>query len=372
MTIPWGWIKQRPHFIAEGLSKDFIVDVFYKRPNHKIEAKECAVTHNGNLSIRSFRYLPFHAIPILKMLPLEFINVALLKLQLPKLSEYDYIYIASPNLYSLIKKLVPKGVKFIYDCMDDYAEFGDVKNNSSLYSQIINNEKIALSSSDYVICSADYLRRKIYKRAGLPIGNAIVVNNAIEIPSQQELTNVPTDIQQHITLLKTFKKSLMYIGAISEWFDFKSILFALDAEPELHVVLVGPIIRGSGVVIPQNPRLHTIGSVQRQYIFNLMPYASALVMPFKVTELIKSVNPVKLYEYIYTGKPVIASRYGESEKFGEFVSLYSTSEEFVNIVKRVETFPPSQEYMDKCLGFVEQNTWKQRAEVIINYISKND
>ena len=32
MNIPWGWVKQRPHFIAEYLSKDFIVDVYYKKP----------------------------------------------------------------------------------------------------------------------------------------------------------------------------------------------------------------------------------------------------------------------------------------------------------------------------------------------------
>ena len=32
MHIPWGWIKQRPHFLAELLSIDFDVDVFYKKP----------------------------------------------------------------------------------------------------------------------------------------------------------------------------------------------------------------------------------------------------------------------------------------------------------------------------------------------------
>ena len=32
MHIPWGWIKQRPHFFAEKLAKDVIVDVKYKQP----------------------------------------------------------------------------------------------------------------------------------------------------------------------------------------------------------------------------------------------------------------------------------------------------------------------------------------------------
>ena len=32
MHIPWQWIKQRPHFIAEYLSEYFQIDVLYKIP----------------------------------------------------------------------------------------------------------------------------------------------------------------------------------------------------------------------------------------------------------------------------------------------------------------------------------------------------
>jgi len=27
-VVPWGWIKQRPHFLTEGLAKEFIVDFY--------------------------------------------------------------------------------------------------------------------------------------------------------------------------------------------------------------------------------------------------------------------------------------------------------------------------------------------------------
>ena len=36
MHVPWGWIKQRPHFIAENLSKYYKVNVFYKKAYKKI------------------------------------------------------------------------------------------------------------------------------------------------------------------------------------------------------------------------------------------------------------------------------------------------------------------------------------------------
>ena len=32
MHVPWGWIKQRPHFFAEYLANDFAVDVYFRKP----------------------------------------------------------------------------------------------------------------------------------------------------------------------------------------------------------------------------------------------------------------------------------------------------------------------------------------------------
>ena len=37
MHISWGWIKQRPQFLAEELAKYYEVDVFYRMSNHNKE-----------------------------------------------------------------------------------------------------------------------------------------------------------------------------------------------------------------------------------------------------------------------------------------------------------------------------------------------
>ena len=99
-----------------------------------------------------------------------------------------------------------------------------------------------------------------------------------------------------------------------------------------------------------------------------MQYANVLVMPFKVNELIKSVNPVKLYEYIYTGKPVIASRYGETEYFLPYVKLYENSDEFIRLLTEIEDKSLDAEYKNKCINFLSNNTWDIRARVISEYL----
>ena len=94
----------------------------------------------------------------------------------------------------------------------------------------------------------------------------------------------------------------MYVGTISEWFDFDLLISILDEYKTINAVLIGP----SDVKIPKHDRIHYLGTVERKYIFNIMSHAWVLVMPFLINELVKSVNPVKLYEYIYMGKPIIA------------------------------------------------------------------
>lgn len=41
---------------------------------------------------------------------------------------------------------------------------------------------------------------------------------------------------------------------------------------------------------------------------------------------------MKLYEYIFTGKPVVSVKYGETEKFSKYVNLYVTENDFLQLL----------------------------------------
>lgn len=60
MHIPWGWIKQRPHFFAEYLSEDCCIDVCYRKSN-TVSRKKLLTSKDvekKNLSIRGFNNIP--------------------------------------------------------------------------------------------------------------------------------------------------------------------------------------------------------------------------------------------------------------------------------------------------------------------------
>ena len=131
MHIPWGWLKQRPHFLAENLAKHSMIDVYYRKANTVSKNAMLTTKSNiSNLSIKGYNELPFDKIPILKYLHLEWINTLIIKYQIPKLKRYDYIWLTSPFQYLALKPLL-KRQKVVYDCMDDILEFQEKENDNS-------------------------------------------------------------------------------------------------------------------------------------------------------------------------------------------------------------------------------------------------
>lgn len=361
MHIPWGWLKQRPHFLAENLAKHSMIDVYYRKANTVSKNAMLTTKSNiSNLSIKGYNELPFDKIPILKYLHLEWINTLIIKYQIPKLKRYDYIWLTSPFQYLALKPLL-KRQKVVYDCMDDILEFPNIRKNPRLVSKLFHLERDLLTSADYVIVSSEYLKNKILERANVIRRDVIVVNNAIELPAKRYNALLPESIKEKICFIKSLSYPFMYIGMISPWFDFDLVLQVLERYPMLDVVLIGPC----EVEIPKHERIHYLGLVERKHIFPLMEVAFALMMPFKLNELIYAVNPVKLYEYIYMKKPIICIRYAETEKFSDYVCLYSTVDECIDKIGRILKNPQINIQSENAIQeFIEKNTWCYRSKQI--------
>jgi hypothetical protein len=87
-------------------------------------------------------------------------------------------------------------------------------------------------------------------------------------------------------------------------------------------------------------------------------------MPFILSELILSVNPVKLYEYIYSNKPTVSVRYDETEQFDPYVMLYKNGDEYLKIMQRLVQGDFPEIDVDRNQSFVKNNTWNNRVEII--------
>lgn len=352
INVNWNWIKQRPQYLAEAMAMYLEVDVYEKK-----------IYRKHNLVANSIERVKLHKLFRLPMQTqfdvIDRINFYLMRRQLLQVIEkYDYIWISNANDYQLIKDKI-SNQKIIYDCMDDYIEFPDVKKDKNKVLEYMRNEHDLLLDSNFVFTSAEYLKSIILSRYN-DIGNdkINVINNAVTC---KLLEQVNSDTLK----TKNEKKVITYIGTISKWINWNFILKSLNMFDNIEYHFWGP----KEVDIPQHNGVLYEGILPQNQIFTEMRKSDLLIMPFIINELILSVNPVKLYEYILSGVPALACGYSETEKFNEFVYLYYNEDDFIHIIKKLSEDVLEVKSNDG-FNFVKNNTWESRAKTIAKIIGE--
>jgi glycosyltransferase involved in cell wall biosynthesis len=360
MGESWYWIKQRPHFIAEYLGKNNSVKIFCeKRYKHRISNKI-----PDNIDLKEIYKFPLANNSFIKVVN-EFLHKNyLFKKYFKNIDkDFDIIWLNSPKHYEYLKKYIGNNQMVIYDCMDDIMEFRGSKKSDKISSKHFSREKALYLRSDIVFCSSDKLKKNLHNRYGEK-SNVFVINNGINIDeSGEDSQSLPGNL---LKLFNKNEKTLCYIGTVSEWFDFDLILKCLNENKSIGVVLIGP----NDVEIPYHERLYHHAPIDYSLVKIALKKANALIMPFVVSELVKAVNPVKLYEYINSCVPSISVSYPETEKFSDYIYLYKNFFEFDLLVKLLLQNNLKIKLNEEAyLMFAKQNTWEKRCEEIVKHIN---
>ncbi|EJW18351.1 hypothetical protein M5X00_00780 [Paenibacillus alvei] len=343
MHVDWNWIKQRPHFMAEELTRCFDVDLFYIK---KITSKDLV---NNSLSAQ------FNNIETIIKMPLSARSKLLNNIE--KLinsnvvseiyrREYDVIWITSPIMLQFIDlNKIHFSQVIVYDCMDDVISFPQ---NKAVINYVYNLEKQLLARADVVFTSSFNLSKKMEERGAEQ--DIHIINNAMDLKtfSNKMLTTKANDPESFFTIV--------YFGTIGSWIDFDVVVKIGNYFSDIEFLFYGP----KEVEVPLHPRIQYKGVVKHEDLLKISCKANAFIMPFVVDDLILSVDPVKIYEYIALGKPTIVVEYPETLKFSDFVYLYSTSDDLIDIITKIKNCSNPRKSKEEIAQFISNNSWGKR------------
>ncbi|MCE5169379.1 hypothetical protein LQV63_08645 [Paenibacillus profundus] len=341
-TVNWKWIKQRPHFIAEYLSLQNVeVDYLSLTPFGK------GIVHKvkkGNLNIIDSYVVPFS----LKLKVIEIINIRYIKKVL-KHREYDVIVLTAPLQHRYISKSMKENAVLIYECMDNMPFFYIDK----LRDRMIKEESITLNQVDAVITSSHQLLLELKRR-----------NPDCCLPA----TNIPNAVDEATFNKLPQKKvlsepNLVYIGTISHWLDWETIIFFSEQHPEYSIYLIGPCEYKPDQL---SDNIILLGAIPHQEVLDYIYSGNIMLLPFQVNELIKAVDPVKLYEYISLNKPVVSSYWKEIDKFKHNrLKFYSQYQEFERAIIQLSQ---SNEHTEVNRTFIYDNSWVKRSSEYLEFL----
>lgn len=347
--VTWKWIKQRPHFVASKISETCDVDYMYTLPYRHDEKSSNFVNNkvsNSNLKIKPF-IVDYNS-------PIK--NSFILFRSL--FYNYDKIIFTQPHQidYFFVKVLKINGTDIYYECMDNYIGWEkDINSFESEENYLINNSK-------YVFVSSQSLLEKLSKKYKIKRDKMVLVRNGYSSSVFDNYTKVVTNLSDKI--------NVTYIGTIDEWFDFDSIINYANNHNNVVFNIIGPI----GATVQKrvksikNKNIKFYSPIEHDFVPSYIEDSDVMLIPFKINEIIKYVDPVKMYEYLYFKKPIVSSYWKELEQFNGLVYFYNDSNDF-------------EKELDKAIkkGFninnnfskiMHESKWENRLKKYVDIIKK--
>lgn len=102
-----------------------------------------------------------------------------------------------------------------------------------------------------------------------------------------------------------------YFGALAEWFEMDWIESCARAQPGWQFVLAGEVGVCDVGLVSALPNVKLMGEVDFAMLPSLVSTFSVGIIPFRISRLTEVTDPVKLYEYLAGGCPVVASEMPE-------------------------------------------------------------
>ncbi len=232
----------------------------------------------------------------------------------------------------------------IYDMMDDHSGF--LGNGGWLPQQ----EQELLSAADLVTVAADMLATKARdSKACIIIKNAADRDHFVTVrlrPSGE----VPVRVG--------------YYGAISHWFDSALVSESAKAHPEWEFELVGSTFRADLRDLGSLPNVLMRGEQPYDAIRGYLSNWDVGMIPFKLLPLTLATNPVKVYEYLSAGRPVVATALPELTQapLSEWVRVASGPVEFTAALEAAVVEARDPELARQRSYAVRDESWDDRAE----------
>ncbi len=150
-----------------------------------------------------------------------------------------------------------------------------------------------------------------------------------------------------------------YIGAVAAWIDWRLIHY-LAASNRFSIVFIGPLLGLKQIPI-DSKNVHFLGRKDYNVLADYLSCFDVCMIPFRKSKMTEACNPIKMYEYLSMGKPVVTTDIEECRiNLVKYSKLYG--EFYKNILDSLG--PQSKEEIDLRINFAKENSWENRVKDI--------
>lgn len=272
----------------------------------------------------------------------------------------EFIFINAFNFhFPNIGKLLNPNL-YIYHCVDPLKVNYDRKHG-------LISEELIVKECDLVICTS----KQLYKEKKAINPHTYFIPNAADV----EHFNKALYIHNHDnTLLKGIKKPIIgYIGNIERRIDYDLVVNVAKQQPDKNFVFVGPVEKE---FVPtqflNTPNIYLPGKAEYEDLPAILSQFDIAIIPFKKDDVSNTIFPLKLFEYLGAGRPVISTNFNEDLK--DFtkgsVSFCDDIESFSSSINNFIENDNTEQKLYR-VKIAKENTWDHRFMELKDILKRN-
>ena len=324
-----GWLetkKQRPQHLAEAMANQEIL-VFYVLP-------ETSNQLDGFKMIAENLYLCHVPLEIFDILPDPYVLTM----------TWNYQFAAQISR-----------AQIIYDYVDHLQAF------SGNQTKLKHNHTHLIQIAELILATSVPLFQEVCRDRS----DAILCPNGVDYAHFAMNNNTRENPPEEIApLLHDGSPIIGYSGALARWFDYDLLETTAHQRPDLQFLLIGPDFDNS---LPAKllalPNLTWVGQKPYPVLPDYMHYFDVAMIPFRVNDLTHAVSPLKLFEYMAAGKPVVITPMEESMRYSG-VLVAEDPQQFSMRLDEALELRADQDYLKTIQKVASENTWQVRAQQI--------
>jgi len=280
-------------------------------------------------------------------------------------SAVEILNIISPDATLLIelphREAIPyiqlfnsRGMRTVFELIDDWeSSLGGEWFNLDVYHRVVMESQVVIGTSNVLVKKLRDMGRD----------DAVYLPNAANEYIFDKYNNYPRPSD----MPNGARRTALYFGSLyGEWFAWDYLQEAATANVDIAFVIIGDKPNSQQLpVMPQN--VHFLGAKQIQELPAYLAHSDLCILPFSPGKISDAVSPIKVFEYLFSGRPVVSTKLPEIIGYpGVFVT--DSKKEFAIKCKEVVFTDDSKRENDR---FIFNNSWFSRLDKIVSLAERS-
>jgi glycosyltransferase involved in cell wall biosynthesis len=254
----------------------------------------------------------------------------------------------------------------IYDYIDEIHP--DISGPFSIDNALYGHDYV-LKNSDIVVATADKLLDDVTK---IREKSVYLIPNGVEYGHfhiQRDYDDIPSNIK---SIIKKGNPIIGYYGAFAKWFDYELVKEMAKKRPNYEIILIGVDydgdMRNQGLEKFKN--IHYLGGKKYPILPKYAVWFDVATIPFVLNKITESTSPIKIFEYMALGKPIVTTDLRECRKY-KSVLIGKDYEDFIEKIDEALKLRDDPTYLGLLDKEAKENTWEDRARKIDEAIQEH-